>query len=112
MSKKENCSGNCETCEMADCESKSTITLTLDNDETLECSILTIYPAGDQEYIALLPLNEQGVNETGEVFLYRYKEEDGLPSLENIESDDEYEIASDAFDEWLDNMEFDEIVSK
>ena len=46
------------------------------------------------------------------MFLYRYKEEDGLPSLENIESDDEYEIASDAFDEWLDNMEFDEIVSK
>ena len=100
----ENCNGSC-----ADCgeECGATITLTLDNDETIECSILTIYEAAGNDYIALLPLNEQGVNE---VFIYRYHEENGMPVLENIEDDDEYEAASDGFDEWLDALEYDELV--
>ena len=34
----------------------------------------------------------------------------GSPQLENIESDEEYEAASDAFDELLDSMEYDELV--
>ena len=32
----------------------------------------------------------------------------GEPELENIEDDDEYEIAADAFDEWMDTQEFEE----
>lgn len=75
----------------------------------LECAILTVYPVGDKQYIALLPLDENGENEDGEVFLYRYKEENDNPSLENIEDDDEYEAAADAFDEMLDDQEFDEL---
>ena len=35
-----------------------TVTLTLDNDEVVECAVLTVYTANDKEYIALLPLNE------------------------------------------------------
>ena len=31
------------------------------------------------------------------------------PELITIESDEEYEIASDGFDEWLDNLEFEEL---
>ena len=86
-----------------------TVTLTLDNDETLECAVLTIYSVGDQEYIALLPMNDEE-NEDGDVYLYRYIEtEDGEPTLENIEDDDEYEAAADAFDEWLDEQEFEEL---
>ena len=47
----------------------------------------------------------------GEVFLYRYSETDnGEPVLDNIESDEEYDIVSDAFDEFLDSQEFDELV--
>ena len=92
-----------------DCE-QATVTLTLDNGEVLECAILTIYPVGDKQYIALLPLDENGENEDGEVFLYRYKEENGNPSLENIEDDNEYEAAADAFDEMLDEQEFDELL--
>ena len=46
----------------------------------------------------------------GEVFLYRYYEENGNPQLDNIEDDDEYELAADAFEEMLDAAEFDEIV--
>lgn len=62
-------------------------------------------------YIALLPLDENGENQDGEVFLYRFFQEEGQqPTLENIEDDDEYEIAADAFDELLDSAEYDEVV--
>ncbi|MCD7819176.1 MAG: DUF1292 domain-containing protein [Lachnospiraceae bacterium] len=105
----ENCSGSCADCN-EDCDGSATITLTLDNDEELECQILTMYGIAGKSYIALLPLNEQGVNEDGEVFLYRFHEENGLPVLENIESDEEYEAASDGFDQWLDSLEYDELV--
>ncbi|MDO4321748.1 MAG: DUF1292 domain-containing protein [Lachnospiraceae bacterium] len=111
MSDFETCSGNCAGCEEECGEGGATITLTLDNDETIECSILTVYEAAGNNYIALLPLNEQGVNEDGEVFIYRFREENGVPVLENIEDDDEYEAASDGFDEWVDSMEYDELVS-
>mgnify|MGYP001771586461 CR=1 FL=1 len=78
-----------------------TVTLTLDNDEVLECAVLTIYEAGGRQYIALLPQDENG-EEEGDVYIYRYIETDPEnPDLENIEDDEEYEIAADAFDEWL-----------
>ena len=32
--------------------------------------------------------------------------------MENIEDDDEYEAAADAFDEWLDEQEFEDIVEE
>ena len=92
------------------CNEEVTVTLTLDNNEEIECAVLTIYSVDDKEYIALLPLDEDGDNEDGEVYIYRYIEtEDGEPTLENIEDDDEYEAAADAFDEWLDEQEFEEL---
>ena len=92
-------------------EEEMTVTLTLDDGSELECVVLTIFEAGDKEYIALLPLDGQEA-EDGEVYLYRYSEdENGTPDLENIVSDDEYEIVADAFDELLDTEEFDELVS-
>ena len=75
-----------------------------------ECAVLTIFPAPNQkEYIALLPLDENGENEDGEVYLYRYYEENGQPNLDNIDSDEEYEIAADAFDELMDTEQFNEM---
>jgi len=114
MSDFENCNGNCAGCGSAcdSAEGGATVTLTLDDGSVLECAVLTVFPAGDKEYIALLPLNENGQNEDGEVFLYRFTEENGEPQLDNIEDDEEYEIVADAFDELLDSMEFDEIVGE
>lgn len=109
MSDFETCSGSCADCS-ENCSGGATITLTLDNDEIIECSILTTYSAAGNDYIALLPLNDEGENEDGEVYLYRFHVENGVPVLENIEDDDEYEAASDGFDEWLDSMEYDELV--
>lgn len=82
------------------------VILTLDDDTELECSILCIYPVGDKEYIALLPMND----DSDEVLIYRFIDngEDQDPELENIEDDDEYDAAVDAFDEILDEDEFDE----
>ena len=95
------------------CNEEVTVTLTLDNDEVLECADLTIYSVDDKEYIALLPLDEEGDNEEGDVFIYRYIETaDGEPTLENIEDDDEYEAAADAFDEWLDEQEFEDMIEE
>ena len=63
--------------------------------------------------MALLPMRGEGDDEEGEVFLYRYTQSaDGLPVLDNIESDEEYDIAAEAFDSWLDDQEFDELVSE
>ena len=85
-----------------------TVELTLDNDEVVECAILTLFEAGGREYIALLPQNEDDTEE-GDVYLYRYVETpEGEPELENIKDDDENEIAADAFDEWMDTQEFEE----
>ena len=62
-------------------------------------------------WLSSLPLDENGENQDGEVFLYRFFQEEGQqPTLENIEDDDEYEIAADAFDELLDSAEYDEVV--
>lgn len=87
------------------------VTLSLDDDSEVECQVLTIFEANDRDYIALLPLDEQGnENEEGLVYIYRYSEdENGDPILDNIEEDEEYEIVSDKFDELLDESEFEEL---
>ena len=82
------------------------------DDGTVTCSIVAIFSASNgQDYIALLPLDEDGENEDGEVWLYGHDEDaEGNPSLRYIDDEEEYEIASDAFDEYLDKQEFDELV--
>lgn len=87
------------------------VTLDLDDGSQVECEILTIFSVGEQDYIALLPLDDKGEpNDDGEVFIYRYSEDaDGNPSLDNIQDDDEYEAVSDRFDELLDEAEFNDM---
>ena len=93
-------------------QEEMTVTLTLDDGSEVECVVLTIFEAGDRDSIALLP-TEGAEAEEGEVYLYRYEEDaDGNPSLDNIEDDDEYEVVADAFDELLDDQEFDETVGE
>lgn len=95
------CSGNCDFCE-DDCKDtdldQPTVTLTLDDDTEVTCAILTIYPAEENQYIALLPLDDNGENDDGEVYLYQYHEnKNGQPTLDNIDTDEEYKCAADAF---------------
>lgn len=93
-------------------QEEMTVTLTLDDGSELECVVLTIFEAGEKDYIALLPVEGEEAEE-GEVYLYRYSEDaEGNPNLENIEDDDEYEVVADAFDELLDAQEYDELVGE
>lgn len=86
------------------------VTLTLDDDSELVCDVIATFPAKvngqEQMYIALLPTD---ATPDSEIFLYRFLENGEDIDLQNIEDDDEFEIVSDAFDELLDEEEFDEI---
>lgn len=95
-------------------EEEMTVDITLENDEVVTCAVITILEVEGKDYIGLLPLDENGENQDGEVWFYGYKEnpEDSNeePELIYISDDEEYEKVSDAFDEYLDNCEFDELI--
>ena len=85
-----------------DDESDMQVTLSLDDGSEVECAILTIFELEEQNYIALLPLDEDGnENEEGEVFIYRY--------FEDEEDDEEYEAVADRFDELLDEAAYEDM---
>lgn len=88
-----------------------TVTLTLEDDSELECAVLTIFPVEENQYIALLPISDNGEDDDdGEVYLYRFlKQEGDEMELQNIENDEEFEKVSDAFDELLAEEEFDQL---
>lgn len=97
-------------------EEEMTVDLELENGENVTCAVITILTVNQKDYIVLLPLDENGENSDGEVWFYGYKEDtsnpDAEPELIYIDNDEEYEAVSDAFDEYLDNQEFDELVSE
>lgn len=95
-------------------DEEMTVTLELDDGREVNCAVVTILTVSEKDYIVLLPLNENGDNEDGEVWFYGYKEDESDPNAEPellfIEDDDEYESVADAFDEYLDSQEFDELL--
>lgn len=97
-------------------DEEMTVEIELEDGSKVLCAIITILTVQEQDYIALLPLDENGENEDGEVWFYRYSEDESDPNVEPelsyIEDDEEYEMVADAFDEYLDNAEFDELVDE
>ncbi|MDE5587799.1 MAG: DUF1292 domain-containing protein [Acetatifactor sp.] len=95
-------------------DEEMTVELELDDGTNVNCAVITIITVNSKDYIVLLPLNEEGENEDGEVWFYRYSENPDDPNeepvLDYIDDDDEYEAVADAFDEYLDNCEFDELI--
>ena len=57
-------------------EEVEVITLTLDDDSELECAVIGIFPFEEKDYIALMPLDGDEVDEDASVILY-YKTEVG-----------------------------------
>ncbi len=85
------------------------VTLYLDDDRELVCDVIAVFPVDEnREYIALLPRME---GEEPPVYLYRFiqGETDDDIKLENIETDEEFEEASIAFDEFMDEEDLDEL---
>ena len=97
-------------------DEEMTVTLDLTDGTTVNCAVVTILTVEDTDYIVLLPLEEDGENHDGMVWFSRYRENEADPNeepvLEYIDDDEEYEIVSDAFDEYLDNVEFDELTQE
>lgn len=97
-------------------DEEMTVDITLENDEVVTCAVITILEVEGKDYIVLLPLDEDGNNDDGEVWFYGYSENpddpNEEPELSYIEDDDEYEAVADAFDEYLDSCEFDEIIEE
>ena len=87
-----------------------TVEIELTDGKKVTCAIVTILTVNGSDYIVLLPLDEEGSFDEGEVWFYGYKEDENDPNVEPeliyIEDDDEYEAVADAFDEYLDNEEF------
>lgn len=95
-------------------DEEMTVELELDDGTNVNCAVITILTVEEQDYIVLLPLNEDGENEDGEVWFYGYRENPDDPNEEPellyIDDDAEYEKVADAFDEYLDSCEFDELI--
>lgn len=95
-------------------DEEMTVELELDDGTNVNCAVITILTVEERDYIVLLPLNEDGENEDGEVWFYGYRENPDDPNEEPellyIDDDAEYEKVADAFDEYLDSCEFDELI--
>jgi len=95
-------------------DEEMTVSVNLNDGTTVTCAVVTILTVNSKDYIVLLPLDKNGENTDGEVWLYGYRENENDPNEEPeliyIHDDEEYEAVSDAFDEYLDNVEFDELL--
>ncbi|MCC8080621.1 MAG: DUF1292 domain-containing protein [Clostridiales bacterium] len=81
------------------------LTVELDEGGTETFQIMKIFEANGRDYIAVCP--ENGGED---VYFYRYFEDaDGEPSIDNIASDEEFEMVTDAFDELLDEEMFEQM---
>lgn len=97
-------------------DEEMTVELELDDGSVVSCAVITILTVKEKDYIVLLPIDENGENEDGEVWFYRYSENPDDPNeepvLDYIEDDDEFEIVDEAFNEYLDGCEFDELTEE
>ena len=97
-------------------DEEMTVEMTLEDGTVVNCAVITILSVEDQDYIVLLPLDEDGENGNGETWFYRYSENpddpNAEPVLDFIDSDEEWEKVEEAFDEYLDNCEYDELLEE
>ncbi|WP_026651173.1 DUF1292 domain-containing protein [Butyrivibrio proteoclasticus] len=91
---------------------QTTVDIDLGDGKIVTCAIMVVLTVKDKDYIVLLPLDENGQNDDGNVWIYEFimKDKNSDPELGNITDDDEYMAVSEAFDQYLDDVEFDEFV--
>lgn len=81
------------------------VNLTLDDDTEIECVILNIFEAENgQKYISLIPSEQyESDSDKNDLFIYRFAvSPSGDPLLGNIETEEEYFQAAEAFDKFCD----------
>ncbi|MCR5337439.1 MAG: DUF1292 domain-containing protein [Lachnospiraceae bacterium] len=106
-------------------DEEMTVTIETDDGEVVECAVLTILEVNGRDYIALMRLDEyerldnlpddvsdEELDEFDGVWFYRYSENPDDPNEEPeiamIEDDDELDAVIDVYDEFLDDIEFEE----
>lgn len=87
------------------------VEIELEDGTVVNCEVITILEVAGNDYIALLPSGQTGDEQ--DVWFYGYSENpddpNEEPELTYIESDEVYEAVADAFDEFLDECEFDNL---
>lgn len=80
--------------------------------EVVTCAIIIVLTVNSKDYIVLLPLDENGQNNDGNVWFYEFivNGDDTEPELGYISDDAEYEAVAEAFNLYLDDVEFDELI--
>ena len=93
-------------------DEQMTVDVELDSGETITCAIIIVLTVNSKDYIVLLPLDKNGQNNDGNVWFYEFIShgENDEPELGYISDDDEYEAVAEAFNLYLDDVEFDEII--
>ncbi len=83
------------------------VSLDIGDGKEIECKILTIFDlndGSDQDYIVLVPVDEDGeFLEQTDIYIYKYfEDENGEPSIEMLDDDEEYDKVSARFEELMD----------
>lgn len=88
-----------------------TVDITLDEGEVVPCNIATILEVDQKDYIVLIPMED--TDYADEVWYYGYSENPDDPNeepvLSNITDDDIYEAVEDAFEEFCDDQDFEDM---
>lgn len=93
--------GNCGGAEDYAGNQIITLTVTDETGKSQDCDfrLIAIYKAKNQQYIALTP-DLTAPELEADIFLFRYAEENGQCTVEEIMEDEEFAIAADAFQNW------------
>lgn len=83
-------------------EEEQLMTLLLDNDEEIKCSVIDIFEVEGKDYIALLPVGED------ELLLFQYEQNEESFDLKSIETEEEFEKVQKVFFEFLKDDDFEE----
>lgn len=91
------------------------VELDLDDGRTVKCDYITKLEVEGKTYIALTPRSDED-SEDQDVWFYGLEGDledmDHEPELVYIEDDETYEKVIDAFDEFLDDQEFQELMEE
>ena len=89
---------------------QGTVDIELEDDRLVSCAPMIVLTVESNDYIVLLPLDENGQNNDGNVWFYKFiwENQNEDPELGYISEDKEYEKVAEAFDLYLDDAEFDE----
>lgn len=87
---------------MENAQTQLTITLTDQNDNLVNCNVISTIECNRKDYIALIP-EEKDENNSYNLLLFRYSmHPDGI-QLHNITSDMEFDEVARKFEEQIDN---------